>query len=200
MLLETPATPLRRIPPDLSKNAKYARARYSKKSVAGNFMIGVSFAICHFVSRLNMTSTTPFIRPYQPADAAALPQLLAELGYEVTLPEVEERTARLLNSPGQAIFVVEVFGKIIGCAHVQERPALHTPRAAELTALVVAQDQRRGGYGRMLVQATEDWARTRGCGLILLRSRVQREDAHRFYENLGYSNQSTSYKFIKRLR
>ena len=146
-----------------------------------------------------MTRTTPFVRPYQSADTVAFPQLIAELGYEVSLPEVEERIAKLATSPGQAIFVVELLGKVIGWAHVQERPALHTPRAAELTAIVVAQDQRGAGYGRLLVQATEEWARAHGCELILLRSNVERRDSHRFYEKLCYINQSTSYKFTQKL-
>ena len=45
----------------------------------------------------------------------------------------------------------------------------------------------------------EVWARERGCSIVRLTSSSTRNAAHRFYEDLGYTNIKTQYSFIKAL-
>jgi GNAT superfamily N-acetyltransferase len=49
------------------------------------------------------------------------------------------------------------------------------------------------------MEAAERWAIARGHRVLRLRSRVQREGAHRFYERLGYRIAKTSHTFQKQL-
>ncbi len=60
--------------------------------------------------------------------------------------------------------------------------------------LMVDAEARRGGRGRALMTAFEDWARARGCALVALATRR----AAPFYAAIGYE-ESAAY-FRKRLR
>jgi GNAT superfamily N-acetyltransferase len=64
-------------------------------------------------------------------------------------------------------------------------------------ALVVDRKHRRLGIGRALMNRPETWARERGCSMVRLTSSATRTAAHRFYEDIGYSNIKTQYSFIK---
>jgi hypothetical protein len=65
--------------------------------------------------------------------------------------------------------------------------------------LVVDRHHRRLGIGRAPLDRAEVWARERGCSMVRLTSSTTRNQAHRFYENLGYTNIKTQYSFIKPL-
>ena len=140
------------------------------------------------------------IRPLRAEDVPLLVDLCGQLGAPASRAELEERFAHLCNRPGQGLFVaVTEAGAVIGWLHVQERPALHTPRSAEVTALVVDAAQRGKGCGRALMARAEEWAREQHCRMLALRSQVDRADAHRFYVSLGFLRASSSYKFTKAL-
>jgi GNAT superfamily N-acetyltransferase len=51
----------------------------------------------------------------------------------------------------------------------------------------------------MLVTRAEQWALSRGVKEMLVRSRISREDAHRFYLREGYERTKTSAVFGKHL-
>ena len=69
---------------------------------------------------------------------------------------------------------------------------------ARVTALVV-QDQGRGaGIGRLLIDAGDELAQRAGCGILELTTAVARIDAHAFYRKLGFTNSSLSFKRLVR--
>jgi GNAT superfamily N-acetyltransferase len=70
---------------------------------------------------------------------------------------------------------------------------------AHLGGMVVDERYHRQGAGRALMQRVEAWARERGCWVVTLRSNAVRDDAHAFYEGLGYRNTKTSLTFRKML-
>jgi hypothetical protein len=47
------------------------------------------------------------------------------------------------------------------------------------------------------MREAEAWGRRRGRSLVRLRSNTVRDEAHRFYEAIGYRNTKTSYTFEK---
>ncbi|RYD84603.1 MAG: GNAT family N-acetyltransferase, partial [Sphingomonadales bacterium] len=55
--------------------------------------------------------------------------------------------------------------------------------------LAVSPDARRGGLGRALMAAAEDWLRERGAPKIQLMVRGSNADALGFYEALGFERQ-----------
>jgi ribosomal protein S18 acetylase RimI-like enzyme len=64
--------------------------------------------------------------------------------------------------------------------------AVAGPGEAELARLAVAEDARRSGIGRALVEAAAERARGLGAERIALWSRPYQTDAHRLYASLGY--------------
>jgi GNAT superfamily N-acetyltransferase len=144
------------------------------------------------------TLSTLAIRDGRPADAAAITDLLGELGYPAEEARVERRLQRIADDPGSRLFVAEVDGEIAGLGGLHVLPLVeHDELGCMLTAMVVRADHRRQGVGAELVGAVEREARSRGCSHLMLGSADRRADAHAFYESLGF--EATGRRFIKTL-
>ena len=140
--------------------------------------------------------TGPSIRDAELRDVPTLVSLISALGYEV---DEEALAARLQDLAGQGrpTLIAET-DRILGCVTLGITPVLHRPRpVGRITMLVVAEEARGQGWGRLLVEAAEHYLREAGCGLIEVTSNLRRADAHAFYERLGYER--TSYRFYRPL-
>lgn len=138
-------------------------------------------------------------RPALAADAAAIGELSAQLGYPSTPQQVQTRLERF-NPDDEAAFVAEDQpGKVIGWIHVFTARHLQSEPFAELGGLVVDQDYRGKGVGTALMNAAEDWAKRRGFTMLRLRSRSTRTDAHRLYDRQGYSRVKSQIVFDKKI-
>jgi GNAT superfamily N-acetyltransferase len=141
------------------------------------------------------------IRPMRPLDAAAVAELTTQLGYPVDEAAQRRRIEDVLESPTHhALFVaVDEADRAIGWVHVERIRYLEGDDTAEIMGLVVGDGHRSGGIGAELLVAAEAWAAKRGCRRVVVRSRVSRERAHRFYERQGYAVWKTSQVFAKDL-
>jgi len=125
------------------------------------------------------------IRDAEQADAAAVADLLGQLGYPTSAEGAEARLERL-RVVGDRVVVAELDGRTVGLAHLQVAPAIERDRpAAKIGALVVDDAHRGRGVGRALLDAVEAEARVRGCELLFLTTAERRDDAHAFYERVG---------------
>ena len=128
------------------------------------------------------------IRAARTYDAQAIAELGAQLGYPSTRQQIASRLAGVEAEPSSRVLVAENGnGRVIGWLHVAARTQLTEDCCAEILGLVVDESARGGGIGLALVNAAESWARARGCVHIRVRSRSERERAHRFYERAGYA-------------
>jgi len=94
--------------------------------------------------------------------------------------------------------IAEKDGEIVGCATLDMMRVLHRPHAVgRISMLIVAQDMRRRGVGRALVEAAEERLEKAGCGLLEVTSNMDLKQAHAFYESLGFER--TSFRFAKAL-
>lgn len=139
-------------------------------------------------------------------DLAGAAVLAGELGYAATRGELAERLPALEHSPSHALLVVDAPGSgaagaaaIAGWIHVEASHALIHEPLAEIVSLVVASGSRGRGIGAALVRGAESWARSRGLRRLRVRCRVEREDAHRFYEREGFRLEKTQRVFSKSL-
>lgn len=138
------------------------------------------------------------IREARPADAAAIADLLGELGYPAEAARVQRRLERITHDPSSRLFVAEVKGEIAGLGGLHVLPLVEDDElGCMLTAMVVGAEHRRQGIGAELVGAVEREARTRGCSRLVLSSADRRLDAHAFYESLGF--EATGRRFVKPL-
>ena len=93
---------------------------------------------------------------------------------------------RLQASPEQAVFVAEApGGLVVAWLYVHAHHVVERDPRAEVGGLVVGENFRGSGVGRLLMQQAEQWAREKGYSEVILRSNVIREHAHTFYKSLG---------------
>lgn len=138
----------------------------------------------------------PMIRTPTPDDAADLVPLFAALAHPAEATQLKVRLGRLLSDPEYSAWVAEGEAELLGFAagHLlfpveQDRPA------AQLIALVTAEQARSRGIGSDLCATFESWAVARGATRAILTSGVQRHEAHEFYRRRGYA--TTGLRFGK---
>ena len=134
-------------------------------------------------------------------DAERIADLSGQLGYPATPEEIVRRLRRLEDDPQHVVYLAELregprSGPVIGWIHVQECHMVASDPRAEVAGLVT-EGHRGRGAGRLLMEHAEQWARSRGCREVLLRSNVIRAEAHAFYEKLGYETLKTQKVFRK---
>ncbi|MBV8550829.1 MAG: GNAT family N-acetyltransferase [Acidobacteriaceae bacterium] len=137
------------------------------------------------------------IREVSIDDAGAAAQLSGELGYPASTEVMEQRIRDLANRPDHTVYVACLEDMIVGWIDVGLAYHFQAEPYAEIGGLVVSSNARSNGIGRRLVAQAERWARERGVSRVVVRSRINREGAHRFYEREGYSRVKTSAVFSK---
>jgi len=140
---------------------------------------------------------TILIREITGGDAAAAAVLNDELGYPVSRDVLRQRIGSLMGLADHVVYVACLSDEVVGWIHVSETRHLQAEPRAEIGGLVVSSKVRNGGIGQQLVARAEDWARQRGLKTVVVRSRLDREGAHRFYLREGYTRTKTSAVFTK---
>ncbi|MEU1901856.1 GNAT family N-acetyltransferase [Nocardiopsis dassonvillei] len=98
--------------------------------------------------------------------------------------------------PHQFLAVARRGDRVVGTLQLTFLPALSHRGAtrAQVEAVRVHSDVRGGGLGTDLLAWAEEEARRRGAAMLQLTSDASREDAHRFYERLGYTASHVGFK------
>jgi ribosomal protein S18 acetylase RimI-like enzyme len=123
---------------------------------------------------------------------------MCELGYETSSIEMQQRLKSILRDARYRTFVAEVdrsvcgmIGTLIHASHE------HNDLSGKIIALVVSKRHQRSSIGRALIAAAEKDFAKRKVTRVSLTTRFTREEAHQFYEALGYSR--TGFRFAKNL-
>jgi ribosomal protein S18 acetylase RimI-like enzyme len=139
----------------------------------------------------------PQVRAAKPADAPAAVALAALLGAELDETAVRKRIAALTRDEVPPL-VASLDRKVVGLCVFGRIATLHRDRpTGHVTLLAVAEQARRQGIGRMLLEAAEALLADIGCGRVEIAVGDARLDAQGFYRSLGY--QRTSIRFAKPL-
>jgi GNAT superfamily N-acetyltransferase len=118
------------------------------------------------------------IRRAKSTDAARIAELCGQLGYPATPVEIAQRLRQIKPAPQHAVLVAESpERRVMGWLHVSVSPLLEVQLRAEVNGLVVDDHERSRGTGALLLRAAEQWARSRGCKNMSVRSNVLRERA-----------------------
>jgi aminoglycoside 6'-N-acetyltransferase I len=97
------------------------------------------------------------------------------------------------------VLVAADWGPLLGVIAVHWAPLLQNARpVARITTLVVDEEARGRGVGRLLLKAGAQAARQAGCDDLELTSGLRRVEAHAFYRAQGF--QETSLRFLRNLR
>ena len=138
------------------------------------------------------------IRDAELNDAPELAVLMCELGYETGRAEMEARLELILTNPAYKTFVAIKDGSVCGMIGTLTYPRYeHNEASGRILALVTSSTVRRRGIGHALIATAEKDFAQRGIGRVSLDTRFTREDAHKFYELLGYER--NGWRFVKQL-
>jgi GNAT superfamily N-acetyltransferase len=130
-------------------------------------------------------------------DCPRLAELAAQLGYPCTASEVRARLPGCLANAARSVLVAELEHRVVGWTSLEVIDRFYVPRYAEISGLVVDEECRGRGIGRMLMEKAESWARSKGCGLLRLKTNSIRKEAHRFYEHLGFEKSKEQFVYAK---
>ena len=113
------------------------------------------------------------VRVAEANDAAALVQLMCELGYETTESEMQMRLERIANDDRYRTFVAVHDGEVCGMIGTLTSPSYeHNDLGGRILALVTSRTMRRHGIGRALIATAEKDFAQRGILRIALNARL----------------------------
>jgi len=137
-------------------------------------------------------------------DLASIVRMLAddELGsqrerYEDPLPDSYVTAFEQINNdPNHELIVAELDGEVIGSLQLMFLPSISFQGGlrAQVESVRVDTKLRGKGIGSELMQWTIERAKARGAHVVQLTTHRSREDAHRFYERLGFSGSHLGMK------
>ena len=130
-------------------------------------------------------------------DVTSIRGLLRQLGYDVTEVEVARRVALLEREHNHLLLVAaDDNDRPLAVLHAFRRDALEKPQQVTVQSLVVDASARRLGLAKLLMKAVEDWAASQGVSEVGLSTRIDRAEAHAFYEGIGYGRASTAHLYV----
>jgi len=99
-----------------------------------------------------------------------------------------EAFERMSKQHGNDLIVVEKEGNIIGCMQLTIIHGISRKGMSrcQIEGVRIAKTVRGGGVGEKMIKYAIRFAKSKGCGLVQLTTDHRREDAHRFYERLGF--------------
>ena len=138
------------------------------------------------------------IRVAEMNDAEALAELMCELGYETTKSQMQMRMERIAADERHRTFVAVCDGRVCGMIGTVTYPSYeHSDSGGRILALAILSTMRRRGIGRALIAVAEKDFAQREIRRVALNTQLVREDAHKFYESLGYER--NGWRFVKQL-
>jgi len=135
------------------------------------------------------------IRPYTEGDAGQMVPLMADLGYPSTAEEIRARIAAMPSGTHHTL-VAEFSGMVVGFIGLVILPVYeYSASLGYIVAMSVSSTHQRKGIGKALMIAAENHFRGHGVKDLRVNSGLKREEAHLFYECVGF--QKTGHRFRK---
>jgi len=138
------------------------------------------------------------------ADLPSIVRMLADdnLGsqrerYETPLPESYYLAFEQINrDPNHELIVAEQNGEVIGTLHLIFLPSISFQGRlrAQIESVRVDKRFQGQGIGSEMMKWSMERARQRGAHVVQLTTHKSREDAHRFYERLGFKGSHLGMK------
>lgn len=126
------------------------------------------------------------LRTISVEDASIIRLLSYQLGYEISLEDTISNLQQILSSENHIAFVAVYDNKIVGWVHAFKTITIESKPFIELAGLVVDENYRSKGIGKLLIGKIREWSIEQNILLLRVRSNVKRKEAHRFYLNNGF--------------
>ena len=126
-----------------------------------------------------------------------------ELGYDVDINTVKTQIEKLSIDYKHHIIAVyedKETSKVVGFVHAEMYESLYSDIGLNVLGLAVNSNFQGKGIGKKLMVFVEEYALNNNINFIRLNSGSHRLEAHKFYENIGYTCNKTQKRFIKIFR
>ena len=142
---------------------------------------------------------TIVVRKAQLKDVKEITRLCQQLGYSTSTKEVQEYIQLKTNRQRIVYVACQKEHSVVGWINVYVANELLVSKQAEIGGLIVDEGYRACGIGCQLMQQAKVWAQQQGCNSLQVRSNIIRQQAHAFYERLGFDLDKTQQVFRYRL-
>jgi len=143
------------------------------------------------------------IRKAAVRDKTAWVNLRVQLWPESNLGELRDDVRKILEDANWAAFMAVNEGEVIGfieCSIRDKAPACETGRIGYIEAWFVAPEFRNQGVGRRLVEASEQWARHKGCTEMASDTTSNYPLSPAAHKALGYQEVKRKFYYRKSLQ
>ena len=140
------------------------------------------------------------VRPAVAADLAAVLALYGQPdmddGAVLPISDAQGLLARFAAYPDYTLYVAEQDNRIVGtfALLVMDNLGHLGAPSAIVEDVMIAPDRHRNGIGRDMMRVAIDKAKSKGCYKMMLSSNARREQAHAFYEQLGFIRHGYSFR------
>jgi GNAT superfamily N-acetyltransferase len=149
---------------------------------------------------LSTSCVVPTLRAASRTDIQDVLRLYAQasldVAQELTLERAEALFAKMASYPDYRVYVAEVGGAIVGtfALLVMDNLTHLGAPSGVVEAVAVAPALQGRGVGRAMMAHAIEHCRGRGCYKLTLSSNLKRNNAHAFYERLGFERHGYSFR------
>ncbi len=149
---------------------------------------------------MNTQSEDLEIRQASESDLPSILQLYAQLnddlGQVLPIEQAQVVFERINSYPDYKVYIAVAGPEVVGTFEllIMDNLAHLGAKSGVVEDVVVHQAWRSYGIGKKMMEYAQARCREAGCYKMALSSNLRREDAHRFYDNLGFERHGYSFR------
>jgi N-acetylglutamate synthase-like GNAT family acetyltransferase len=136
-------------------------------------------------------------KKFEPEYSQQVSNLLAQLGYNASEKELPDRIKKISENEKGIVFIALENERVVGCVHTMIITRLAEGSCGEIVSLVVDESVRGKGIGKHLIEESVAWLEARRIIKLRVRCNTVREEAHKFYNHLGFAERKSQKVFEK---
>lgn len=125
--------------------------------------------------------------------------LLGQLGYKVPEIELPKRVEKIREHNKGVLLIAIKDDRVVGCVHTMIVTRLAEGTCGEIVSLVTDESVRGQGIGKQLIEESIRWLKEREQIRLRVRCNSIREEAHKFYNHLGFIEKKSQKVFEKNI-
>jgi len=137
------------------------------------------------------------IRIIKTKDIFSILPLLQKLeDYSVPEEVSKERLLEMVHQNYECVGIYDL-DRLIGICGLWFQTRHYAGRSTEVDHVIIDDDYRNQGIGKLLMEYVYDYAREKSCNWVELNTYVHNFPSHKFYYNQGFT--ARGYHFVKEL-
>ncbi len=136
------------------------------------------------------------IREITSTDAEEVNILSRQLGYPLTIGQTSQNIDAIRNSKDHIAFAAVNESRIVGWIGAAHSIMLEVMPCCEINGLVIDENYRGKGIGKLLIEKVKEWAKARELNKLSLRCNVKRITTHEFYKHMGFTALKQQTNFV----